>query len=179
MTPLAMGLLAVMVAVCVGLGRWIAMLRRRFAAAEAARATAVATIAGLQAASALALRDRDVALADRDVAQADLAWVERVLRERVEADALDQLAAEQARVEAARTAAQRATDVTALDAFTEEIAADVWRDLGLNPEAFARDADLVWTGKLHEFLHYAALRLQDRNPVRTVGDVIRLLTRAA
>ena len=179
MTPLAMGIIAAMVAVCAGLGRWVVLLRRQFAATDAARATAVAATTGLQAASALALRDRDMAMADRDIAQADLAWVERVLRERVEADALDQLAAEQARVAAARDAAQRATDVTALDAFTEEIAAGVWRDLGLNPEAFSREADLVATGKLHEFLHYAALRMQDRNPVRTVGDVIRLLTRAA
>lgn len=90
-----------------------------------------------------------------------------------------QRAAYQAETEAAEKAAvRRERDLTTFEEYVLEVLREVWvHDIGQNLHHFDPARDVVRTGKLHDFMHHATDRLQQKQNLTTVQDIARFLAR--
>lgn len=104
--------------------------------------------------------------------QAEVAVAHARERARREADRDAIAQAERDAALAVQQQAQQDADRAKFAEFLEDVIRQVCVDVGLNRDLVTRRFDLSLTGKTHEVLHHTADRLESRNPVRTVGDVI-------
>jgi hypothetical protein len=177
-TGTAIALISALAILSIGLAVWVRALRRQIAAMVMAAFQAEVAYAELQRRYGRLVRDfcamqaRAVAAearADDNAAQA--------------ARHLSDFAAyrhqqELERQLVARRAAQRHKDLDVFHEYVLDVLRDVWaRDIGQRADYFDPSRNVVKTGKLHDFIHYAADALGVENSLTTVHDVARFFSR--
>jgi len=78
-------------------------------------------------------------------------------------------------VAAAEVTAAPDTDLQHYRWFLEDCVWEACKEAGLDTSRLGADFDIAATGKLNDVLVFTARRLQGTHPMRTMGDVVRLL----